>query len=146
MGFLKDLSYLQLFLIFINNLLSITSSSIHSYADDSTLHYSFQFERCSSQQQLIDSRRMDLEQLTSDLSHISNWGRENMVVFNASKTQLLHLSIRYNLPHNYNIFFENTQLKPSFLLNILGASFSCDFLRKITLLLFLNKLQRGWVF
>src|ERR1700755_420669 len=69
-----------LFLILINDLLSITSSPIHSYADDSTLHYSFQFERRPSQQQLIDSRRMALEQLTSDLSRISNWGRENMVV------------------------------------------------------------------
>ena len=135
-----------LFLIFINDLLSITSSPIHSYADDSTLHYSFQFERRPSQQQLIDSRRMALEQLTSDLSRISNWGRENMVVFNASKTQFLHLSTRHNLPHNYDIFFENTQLKPSSVLNILGVSFLMIFLGKITLLLFLNKLLRGWVF
>src|SRR6201990_1484970 len=49
-----------------------------------------------------------------------------MVVFNASKTQLLHLSTRHNLPHNYHIFFENTQLKPSSVLNILGISFSRD--------------------
>src|ERR1044072_2030183 len=69
---------------------------------------------------------MALEQLTSDLSRISNWGRENMVVFNASKTQFLHLSTRHNLPHNYDIFFENTRLKPSSILNILGISFSRD--------------------
>ncbi|KAL7644590.1 UNVERIFIED_CONTAM: hypothetical protein RMT77_004127 [Armadillidium vulgare] len=49
-----------------------------------------------------------------------------MVVFNATKTQFLHLSTRHNLPHNYDIFFENTQLKPSSVLNILGVSFSCD--------------------
>ena len=97
-----------IFLLFINDILSITSSPIHSYADDSTLHYSFQFERRPFQQQLIDSRRMALEQLTSDLSCILNLGRENMVVFNASKTQFLHLSTRHNLPHNYDIFFENT--------------------------------------
>src|ERR1044072_4751759 len=66
---------------------------------------------------------MTLEQLTSDLSRISNWGRENMVVFNASKTQFLNLSTRHNLPHNY-VFFENIQLKPSSVLNILGVSFS----------------------
>src|ERR1044072_502624 len=69
---------------------------------------------------------MALEQLTSDLSRISNWGRENMVVFNASKTQFLHLSTRHNFPHNYDIFFENTRLKPSSVLNILGDSFSRD--------------------
>jgi len=47
-----------------------------------------------------------------------------MVVFNASKTQFLNLSTRHNLPHNYDIFFENTQLKPSSVLNILYVSFS----------------------
>ncbi|KAL7647784.1 UNVERIFIED_CONTAM: hypothetical protein RMT77_001393 [Armadillidium vulgare] len=50
----------------------------------------------------------------------------NMVVFNATKTQFLNLSTQQNLPHNYDIFFENTQLKPSTLLNILGVSFSRD--------------------
>ncbi|KAL7643877.1 UNVERIFIED_CONTAM: hypothetical protein RMT77_005883 [Armadillidium vulgare] len=113
-----------LFQIFINDLLSITSSPIHSHADDSTLHYYFQFERLPSQQQLINSRRVALEQLTSDLSLISNWSRENVVFFNASKTQIFHLSTRHNLPHNYDIFFENTQLKPSSVLNILGFFFS----------------------
>ena len=67
-----------------------------------------------------------MAQLTSDLSIISNWGKENLVTFNASKTQFLHLSTRPNLPLDYNIFFENTQLKPSPLLNILGVSFSRD--------------------
>src|ERR1700755_1501714 len=49
-----------------------------------------------------------------------------MVSFNITKTQFLHLSPPHNLPHNYDIFFENTQLKPSFLLNNLGVSFSRD--------------------
>ena len=53
-----------------------------------------------------------------------------MVVFNATKTQFLHLSTRHNLPHNYDIFFENTQLRPSSVLNILGVSFSRDLSRK----------------
>ena len=45
-----------LFVIFINDLLSVTSSPIHSYADDSTLHYSFHFERLPSQVQLANAR------------------------------------------------------------------------------------------
>src|ERR1700755_2622378 len=49
-----------------------------------------------------------------------------MVVFNATKTQFLHLSTRYSLPHNYDIFFESAQLRPSSVLNILGVSFSRD--------------------
>ncbi|KAL7642959.1 UNVERIFIED_CONTAM: hypothetical protein RMT77_006248 [Armadillidium vulgare] len=47
-----------------------------------------------------------------------------MVVFNATKTQFLRLSTRHNLPHNYDIFFVNTQFKPSSVLNILVVSFS----------------------
>src|ERR1700755_1576327 len=89
---------------------------------------------------------MALEQLTSDLSCISNWGRGNMVVFNASKNEFLHLSTRHNLPHNYNIFFQNTQLKRSYVLNILGIPFSRDLSLKDSLLLFLNKLLGGYVF
>jgi hypothetical protein len=115
-----------LFLIFINDLLSVTSSPIHSYADDSTLHYSFHFERRPTQLQLSNAREAALERLASDLSRISNWGRENMVIFNASKTQFLHLTTRHNLPNTYNIFFENTELKSSPVLNILGVSFSRD--------------------
>ena len=49
-----------------------------------------------------------------------------MVFSNATKTQFLHLSIRDNLPHNYDIFFENTQLKPTSVFNILVVSFSHD--------------------
>src|SRR6201990_472230 len=49
-----------------------------------------------------------------------------MVIFNDSKTQLLHLSTRHNFPHEYDKFFENTKLKPLSLLNILGISFSRD--------------------
>ncbi|KAL7647826.1 UNVERIFIED_CONTAM: hypothetical protein RMT77_001435 [Armadillidium vulgare] len=49
-----------------------------------------------------------------------------MVVFNASKTQFLRLSTRRNLLQNYDIFFENTQLKASSVLKILGVSFSRD--------------------
>ena len=114
-----------LFLIFINDLLSCTSSPIHSFADDSTLHYSFSFNRQPSVQQLEAARDSALAQLTSDLAKITNWGKENLVVFNASKTQFLHLSTRKPL-NNYNIFFENTQLKPSPILTILGISFSRD--------------------
>ena len=115
-----------LFLLFINDLLNVTSSPIHSYADDSTLHYSFQFKSVPSQEQLTIARAEAMERLTSDLSRISVWGVENLVIFNASKTQFLHLSTRHNLPQQYNVFFENTQLKPSSDLNILGVSFSRD--------------------
>ncbi|KAK3884497.1 hypothetical protein Pcinc_011235 [Petrolisthes cinctipes] len=113
-----------LFLLFINDLLTCTSSPIHSYADDSTLHYSTHYDNRPSQQLLSTSRDDAVARLTSDLSLISNWGRENLVVFNASKTQFLHLSTRTNLPDNYPLSFNDTQLNLSPSLNILGVSFS----------------------
>jgi len=113
-----------LFLLFINDLLSLTNCSINSYADDSTLHYSTTFDKRPSQLQLLNSRRDAAECLTSDLTIISDWGRRNLVSFNASKTQFLHLSTRHNLPDDYPLFFDNTQLSPSPTLNILGLSFT----------------------
>src|ERR1044072_7318369 len=89
--FLKDLFYPPtLFLLYINYLLSVNSSPIHPYADASTLHYPFQFERRPSQQQLTEARRVVLEQLTSDLSLISNWGMER---WSFSMPQKLNSSI-----------------------------------------------------
>ncbi len=41
-----------LFLLFINDLLSLTTCPIHSCADDTTLHYSMSFERLPEQQEM----------------------------------------------------------------------------------------------
>ncbi|MPC40469.1 RNA-directed DNA polymerase from mobile element jockey [Portunus trituberculatus] len=110
-----------LFLLFINDLLNQSSCPLHSYADDTTLHLSTSFQRRPTLQEVIRSRRDATERLTSDLSKISYWGRENSVVFKASKTQFLHLSTRHNLPDNYPLFFNHTQLSPSSTLDILGS-------------------------
>ena len=113
-----------LFLLFINDLLTFTQCPIHSYADDSTLHFSTSFKNSPNSQVLDLSRQDALERLTSDLSLISNWGKTNLVSFNANKTQFLHLSTRHDLPDNYPIYFDNTQLSPSSTLDILGLSFT----------------------
>ena len=75
---------------------------------------------------LQEVHRGTSECLTSDLSQISDWGKENLVLFSASKTQFLHLSTRHNLPNNYPLFNGNCQLSPSPTLNILGLSFTCN--------------------
>ncbi|MPC48654.1 hypothetical protein E2C01_042435 [Portunus trituberculatus] len=60
------------------------------------------------------SCRGAIERLTSDLSKkISDWGKENLIVFNASKHQFFHLSTRQNLPEDYPLFFNNIQLSLS---------------------------------
>ena len=78
-----------LFLSFINDLLNQTSCPIHSYADDTTLHFSASFHRPPTLQEVHSSCREASERLTSDLSKISDWGKANHVLFNASKTQFL---------------------------------------------------------
>ena len=113
-----------LFLLCIDDLLNLNHSPIHSYADDSTLHYSRSFIRRPSLQELNTSRRDATEGLTSDLSVMSDWGRAKLVMFNASKTQFLLLSTRHNFPDNYPLFYSDTQLSPSSTLNILGLSFA----------------------
>ncbi len=95
-----------LFLLFITDLLYITEP--HSYADDSTLHYSIIFKSRPSQNELHNARLDATEHLDSDLSIISDCGRRNLVSFNALKTQFLHLSTRHHLPEIYLLFFDTT--------------------------------------
>ena len=113
-----------LFLLFINDLLNMTQCPIHAYADDTTLHFSTSYNRRPIQQVLSDSRRDAIGCLTSDLSLVSDCGRANLVLFNASKIQFLQLSIQHNLPDNYPLFFNDIQLSLSSTLNTLGLSFT----------------------
>ncbi len=71
-----------LVLLFINDL-SLTNCPIHSYADDTNLHYSTSFDRHPNQQVLQISRIDAAERLTLDLSIVSAWGRRNLVSFSA---------------------------------------------------------------
>ncbi len=63
-----------LFQLFINDL-SITECPIHSYADDSTLHYSATFKSRPSQIEIHNARLDATEHMASDFSIISDWGR-----------------------------------------------------------------------
>ncbi len=62
-----------LFLLFINDL-SLTNIPVHSYADDTTLHYSMSFDRQPNHQEVQISRNDAAERLTADLSVTSDWG------------------------------------------------------------------------
>ena len=46
------------------------------------------------------------------------------MLFNAPKTQFLHLSSQQNFPDNYPLYFNDAHLSPSSTLNILGQSFT----------------------
>ncbi len=110
----------SLFLLFISDL-STTNCQIHSYSDDSPLHYSASFNKGLFLLDLHHSRLEAAERLTSDL-----------VSFHASKTQFLHLPARHSLPNSYPLFFDNTRLSPSPLI-ILGLSLTHYINRKLHL-------------
>merc|ERR1711895_336117 len=59
-----------LFLIFINDLLSVTSNPIHSYADDSNLHSSTIFPKRPSFNNRLVSRVDTISSLNEDLERI----------------------------------------------------------------------------
>jgi len=114
-----------LFLLFINGLLSSSSSPIHSYADDSTLHKSSSFNSQPSSNARTQSRLAISTTLNSDLERISGWGRESLVNFNSSKTQLLPISLSTD-PSDFDIIFENNVINPLCSINILGVEIASN--------------------
>ena len=92
--------------------------------DDTTLHFSTSYNRRRTEQELSDSRRDAIGCITSDRSLVSDCGWANQVLFNSSKTQFLQLFTQHNLPDNYLLFINDTQLPLSSTLNTPGLSFT----------------------
>src|SRR5699024_1843053 len=70
-----------LFLIFINDLLSLTANPIYSFADDSSLCHSYSFSRPPSSSAVENRRRNMNDSLNDDLVKIIEWGKSNRVEF-----------------------------------------------------------------
>ena len=86
-----------LFILFIDDLLTSTSSSIHSFADDTFLSPSFSFnpnDHASTDIQLHRDTSASL--LSNDLTVIERWGKDNLVSFNQSKTKQAVISRKRN--------------------------------------------------
>ena len=81
-----------LFLIYINDLLYLTSNPIHGFADDSTLHHSYKFDKVPKKEDVEKARRTMIDTLCSDVALIMEWGRQNRVEFNLNKTQACRFS------------------------------------------------------
>ena len=76
-----------LFILFINDLLSSTSSIIYSFADDTYLSSSFSSNSPNLSHSNVSSyRNTSASLLTNDLSAIEMWGNDNRVKFNHGKT------------------------------------------------------------
>ena len=91
----SDLST-TLFLLFINDLLSSTTSLIHAFADDSTLHISSYFNSFTSSAVHSDSQATMALTINSGLESISGWDSQNLVEFNASRKQFLPVFLSTN--------------------------------------------------
>ena len=114
-----------LFLCFINDLLSISSNHIHSYADDSTLHSSTMFPKGPSINSRLASRVDTISSLNDDLERIAGWGADNLVNFNDQKTQFMLMSLS-NLADDPQVIFKNTVIRPTKTLNLLGLTISSN--------------------
>ena len=96
-----------LFILFINDLLTSTSSSIHSFADNTFLSSSFSFnpnDYASTDIQL--HRNISASLLFNDLTVIEKWGEDNLVSFNQSKTKQTVISRKRN--QNFPPVFMNS--------------------------------------
>ena len=86
-----------LFILFINDLLTSTSSSSHSFSDDTFLSSSFSFnpnDHASTNIQL--HRNISTSLLSNDRIVIEKWGKDNLVSFNQSKTKQAVISRKRN--------------------------------------------------
>ena len=86
-----------LFILFINDLLSSTSSSIYSFADDTYLSSSFSSSPSNLSHSNVSSHRnTSASLLTNDLSTIEMWGNDNRVKFNQGKTTQVVISRKHH--------------------------------------------------
>ena len=94
----------------------MSSNPVHCYADDSTLHNA----------PASHKNRADIASLINlDLCKLKNWGSQNLVNFNAGKTQCCLISRRVdrNLP---NISFDSNSLEFRDKISMLGVTLGSD--------------------
>ena len=115
-----------LFILFINDLLTSTSFSTHSFADDTFLSSSFLFnpnDYASTNIQL--HRKTSASLLSNDVTVIEKWGKDNLVSFNQSKTKQAVISRKcyQNCPA---VFMNGDELDTSASFTQLGLSLSSN--------------------
>lgn len=85
-----------LFLLYINDLLGKTNNSIYSFADDSTLISSFTSQTPMTAAHSQREREHQIASINEDMNTIVEWGDNNIVQFNAGKTQAAIFSKKAN--------------------------------------------------
>jgi len=77
------------------------------------------FVACSESRTALSSA------VNADKGSISSWGSQNLVKFNASKTQFLPIFLS-TTPSNYDIVFEDNEIKPLNFIYILGINITSN--------------------
>ena len=99
-----------IFLLNINDLLDSTSNSIHSYADDSSVHCSFCFAQPPSRLDVLIGRERAVVSLNADLVAVSRWGDVNRTTFNSVKTQYIAFTNRAPITESSIQFIDSSIL------------------------------------
>ena len=95
-----------LFILFINDLISSTSSSIFSFADDTYLSSSFSSNpRHLAYSNISQYRNISASRLTNDLTNVEKLGSDNLVKFNEKKTTQVVISRKHH--HDFPPVFMN---------------------------------------
>nr|CAI5833500.1 unnamed protein product [Callosobruchus analis] len=81
-----------LFLLYINELLEITSNPVYSFADDSTLVSCMEPGKSLPSQQTARLRQHHASQINAGIRKVVEWGLVNKVQFNVQKTQATTLT------------------------------------------------------
>ena len=115
-----------LFLLYINDLFSSINSSIHSFADDTTIHHSSSYtSQRSSSLKLTSDRTNTSSLIEQSLADVANWGSCRAVSFNPSKS--VHLSISRHSSRPTNTLNFNSSLVPrAELFSLLGLTISSN--------------------
>ena len=110
-----------LFLLHINDLLSLTKNPIYSYADDSSLISTYSSEKPISTAGSRLLRQQQIDSINDDLKTILEWGSRNLVCFNAKKTQMVAFSRKKDNQDLPDIIMEGRALTSQSRLSMLGV-------------------------
>ena len=95
-------------------------------------HFSIFYFPCSLAD-CSDSQTFMASNIASDLEKISEWGTQNLVKVNASRTQFLPISLSTN-SSDPQILFEDSSIEPLSSINILGVQISSNLSWKLILI------------
>ena len=115
-----------LFILFINDLLSSTSSSIFSFADDTYLSSSFSSNpHHLAYSNISPYRNTSASLLTNDLTNAEKWGSDSLVMFNEEKTKQVVISRKHHQDFP-PVFMNGHKLDNSSSITQLGLSISSN--------------------